>query len=44
LAATICIVLLKYKPNYTWPGLVIMLIGIPIYYILENRNKKAGKA
>jgi len=39
LAATICIVLLKYKPTYTWPGLIIVLIGIPIYYILEKRNK-----
>jgi len=39
LAATICLVLLKFKPTYTWPGLVIVLIGIPIYYILEKRNK-----
>jgi basic amino acid/polyamine antiporter, APA family len=39
LAATICIVLLKYKPTYTWPGLIIVLIGIPIYFILERRNK-----
>jgi APA family basic amino acid/polyamine antiporter len=39
LAATICVVLLKYKPTYTWPGLIIVLIGIPIYYILEKRNK-----
>lgn len=38
LAATICIVLLKYKPTYTWPGLIIVLIGIPIYFILEKRN------
>jgi APA family basic amino acid/polyamine antiporter len=42
LAATICIVLLKYKPTYTWPGLIIVLIGIPIYFILEKRNKKAN--
>ena len=39
LAATICLVLLEYKPKYTWPGLIIVLIGIPIYYILERRNK-----
>jgi len=44
LAATICIVLLWYKPEYTWPGLIIMLLGIPIYYILENKNKKAGRS
>ena len=42
LAATICLVLLKYKPTYTWPGLIIVLIGIPIYYILERRSKKIG--
>jgi len=40
LAATICLVLLKYKPAYTWPGLIIVLIGIPIYFFLEKRTKK----
>jgi basic amino acid/polyamine antiporter, APA family len=45
LAATICVVLLKYKPTYTWPGLIIVLIGIPIYFILEKRIKlKADKS
>ncbi len=39
LAATICVVLLKYKPTYTWPGLIIVLIGIPIYFMLEKKNK-----
>jgi len=31
LAAWICIVLLRYKPQYTWPGLVLVLLGIPVY-------------
>ncbi len=39
LAATICIVLLFYKPMYTWPGLIIVLAGIPIYYIVQKKNK-----
>ena len=39
LAATICVVLLKFKPTYTWPGLIIVLIGVPIYFMLEKRNK-----
>jgi APA family basic amino acid/polyamine antiporter len=39
LATTICIVLLNVKPKYTWPGLIVVLIGIPIYYLLERRNK-----
>ncbi len=38
LAATICIVLLFYKPMYTWPGLIIVLAGIPIYYIVQKSN------
>jgi basic amino acid/polyamine antiporter, APA family len=31
MAAWICIVLLRYKPQYTWPGLIIVLLGIPVY-------------
>ena len=38
LASFICIVLLMYKPAYTWPGLIIVLIGIPVYYILKKRG------
>jgi len=34
-----CILLIIYKPQYTWPGLIIVLIGIPIYYI-SQRNVK----
>ena len=25
------VVLLRYKPQYTWPGLFIVLLGIPVY-------------
>jgi len=32
LALFIMIVLLIYKPVYTWPGLVIVIIGIPVYF------------
>jgi len=31
MAAWICIVLLRYKPQYTWPGLALVLLGIPVY-------------
>jgi basic amino acid/polyamine antiporter, APA family len=33
MAIFIDIVLLLYKPQYTWPGLIIVLLGIPVYYI-----------
>ncbi len=36
---TFCTLLIVYKPQFTWPGLIITLIGIPIYYWVM-RNKK----
>ncbi|HVD96853.1 MAG TPA: amino acid permease [Cytophagaceae bacterium] len=27
-----CLLLIFYKPAYTWPGLLIMLMGVPVYY------------
>jgi APA family basic amino acid/polyamine antiporter len=30
-AGLIEVLLLLYKPNYTWPGLIIVLLGIPVY-------------
>ncbi|HWZ34858.1 MAG TPA: amino acid permease [Mucilaginibacter sp.] len=32
-----CILLIIYKPQFTWPGLIIVLIGIPVYFI-SKRN------
>lgn len=29
----IMVILLIYKPNYTFPGLVIVLLGIPVFYL-----------
>jgi APA family basic amino acid/polyamine antiporter len=29
----IIIILLIYKPQYTWPGLIIVVSGIPVYYL-----------
>jgi APA family basic amino acid/polyamine antiporter len=38
LASCICLLLLVYKPKYTWPGLGIVLLGIPLYYFLRDRH------
>lgn len=38
LAGAICILLFVYKPTFTWPGLGIVLLGIPIYYFI-TKNK-----
>ena len=34
-----CILLIIYKPNFTWPGLIIVLIGIPLYYLTKYYSK-----
>ena len=39
LAGTICILLFIYIPKFTWPGLGIVLLGIPIYYGITRNNK-----
>jgi APA family basic amino acid/polyamine antiporter len=38
MAAWICVVLLRYKPQYTWPGLVLVLLGIPVYLFWSRRS------
>jgi APA family basic amino acid/polyamine antiporter len=37
MAVFIDIVLLRYKPQYTWPGLIIVLLGIPVYFVRSRR-------
>jgi APA family basic amino acid/polyamine antiporter len=36
---TFCTLLTIYKPNYTWPGIIITLIGIPIYFVALQQKK-----
>ncbi|MCZ8353336.1 MAG: amino acid permease [Cyclobacteriaceae bacterium] len=36
-----CVLLIVYKPQYTWPGFIITLLGIPLYYLaLRNKQSK----
>jgi APA family basic amino acid/polyamine antiporter len=35
--AFIMVILLIYKPIYTWPGLIIVLLGLPVYYIWQKK-------
>jgi APA family basic amino acid/polyamine antiporter len=35
-----CILLVIYKPQFTWPGLIIVLLGVPIYYGAISAKKK----
>jgi basic amino acid/polyamine antiporter, APA family len=36
-------VLLRYQPQYTWPGLLIVLLGVPVYLIWSQKSA-TGKA
>lgn len=40
-AGLIEILLLLYKPNYTWPGLIIVLLGVPVYFIWHKKEVTA---
>jgi basic amino acid/polyamine antiporter, APA family len=40
---TIMVILLIYKPDYTFPGLGIVILGIPVFYLWRKFNTKTGK-
>jgi APA family basic amino acid/polyamine antiporter len=44
LAAWICVVLLRYKPQYTWPGLVLVLLGIPVYLFWSRQSTSQAQS
>jgi APA family basic amino acid/polyamine antiporter len=44
MALFIDVVLLRYKPQYTWPGLIIVLMGIPVYFIWSRRGPVTTEA
>lgn len=44
MALFIDVVLLRYKPQYTWPGLIIVLLGIPVYFFWSRRTPQAQRA
>ena len=37
IAGAIEVLLLLYKPSYTWPGLIIVLLGVPVYFLWKKR-------
>jgi APA family basic amino acid/polyamine antiporter len=38
-----CLLLIVYKPKFTWPGLIITLVGIPVYYLLIRKKPKPAE-
>jgi basic amino acid/polyamine antiporter, APA family len=43
MASFVDVVLLRYKPQFTWPGLIVVLLGIPVYFAW-SRSAKAASA
>jgi len=41
MALAFCILLIIYKPAFTWPGLIIVLLGIPVYYIAVAKKNNS---
>jgi basic amino acid/polyamine antiporter, APA family len=37
-------VLLRYQPQYTWPGLIIVLLGVPVYFVWSKRSSLSARA
>jgi len=44
MALFIDVVLLRYKPQYTWPGLIVVLLGIPVYYAWSRRSRRGNSS
>jgi basic amino acid/polyamine antiporter, APA family len=42
LGTAFCVLLIIFKPNFTWPGLIITLLGIPIYYMVVANKKSSS--
>ena len=40
MALFIEIQLLRYKPQYTWPGLILVLLGMPVYWVWKKATEK----
>lgn len=33
-----CVLLIVFKPKFTWPGLIITAVGVPIYYLIRPKK------
>jgi APA family basic amino acid/polyamine antiporter len=42
LASLVMLNLLWVKPKFTWPGLIIVLTGVPVYFFWRARKTKEG--
>jgi APA family basic amino acid/polyamine antiporter len=43
LASFLEVQLLRYKPPYTWPGLLIILSGVPVYWLWQKSQDRRSR-
>ncbi len=43
-AGTILVVLFAFRPATTWPGLAIVLLGIPVYWLIRPAEGESGRS
>ncbi len=41
IGSAFCFLLIWFKPQYTWPGFILILLGVPVYWFI---NRKKGGA
>lgn len=34
-----CVLLILFKPQYTWPGFILIVLGLPVYYMVKMGTK-----
>ncbi len=39
MGTSFCVLLVMFKPEYTWPGLIITLLGVPLYFVAVRSGK-----
>jgi APA family basic amino acid/polyamine antiporter len=44
MASIVMIDLLWVKPRFTWPGLIIVLTGVPVFFFWNARKRKQPRA
>jgi APA family basic amino acid/polyamine antiporter len=40
MGGTFCFLLVHFKPQFTWPGLIITLLGMPVYFLAIRSKAK----
>lgn len=40
LGGAFCVLLVIFKPQYTWPGFILILLGVPVYWNINRKKLK----